>query len=274
MTQEIIDYYEACQGDYRRYWNLDESLAMHAGFWDETVSTLSAALQRENEVLSQMVQIKEADHVLDAGCGVGGSCLYLAKTYGCKVTGITIVQRQRDEAAAHAEKLGIYPRPRFYVMDYLHTTFEAESFDVVWGLESVSHALDKHAFVQEAWRLLRPGGRLIVADGFKNEGYEKQLSSWLGGWGLQELESIDSFHGYLRNSSFTNISYTDATTLVLPSSKKLSRLARPALLLSRVGELFGKRTALQSANIRSAIYQYKTLQKGFWSYAIFLAEKA
>ena len=93
-TNEIIQYYNTCESDYRMFWDLDRSMAMHAGFWDETTRTLTDALKRENEILAEYAQIKSHEKVLDAGCGVGGSSIFLAQHYGCKVTGITLSAHQ------------------------------------------------------------------------------------------------------------------------------------------------------------------------------------
>lgn len=71
--EEIVHYYDTCEMNYKRWWNLDKSLAMHAGYWDETTKTLSEALSKENEVLAKIAGIKGSDRVLDAGCGVGGA---------------------------------------------------------------------------------------------------------------------------------------------------------------------------------------------------------
>ena len=76
--QKIIQYYETCEGNYRNWWDLDRSLAMHAGFWDAKTKTLHEALINENKILASIAHIKAGDYVLDAGCGVGGSSIYLA----------------------------------------------------------------------------------------------------------------------------------------------------------------------------------------------------
>lgn len=100
----IIDYYENCETDYRLLWDLNHSHAMHAGYWDQTTHTLREALQRENEVLADLVRINAEDRVLDAGCGVGGSSMYLAQHRGCEVTGITLSEKQVQLATETAIK--------------------------------------------------------------------------------------------------------------------------------------------------------------------------
>lgn len=277
--EAIVSYYDNCENDYRLFWDLDRSFALHAGYWDETTHTLTEALERENEILALMANIGPEDRVLDAGCGIGGSSLYLARHYGCEVVGITLSAKQVETASRLAQSS---PQPlpvTFRVMDFTQTSFPSESFDVVWGLESICHAPDKKAFIREAYRLLKPGGRLIVADGFLlKEGLSPQESKamgyWLRGWGVSNLDSVDRFQYHLSAVGFEKINYRDITSNVLPSSKRLFRISLPAVALSTVGEWLGMRSKVQTANLWAAYYQYTTLKKKLWQYGIFTATKA
>lgn len=274
----IIDYYESCESDYRLFWNLDHSMAMHAGFWDDTTKSLSDALNRENEVLAEIAQISTTDRVLDAGCGVGGSSIFLASRYGCNVIGITLSSKQASKALSNATKYGVAPQVSFQVRDYCNTQFPDASFDVVWGLESVCHATDKAQFVKEAYRLLKPGGRMILADGFASktqyipqEAYE--MKKWLKGWGVDSLETVGAFENHLYNNGFQQINFRNITKNVLPSSRRLYFISFPATAFSKVGEWLGLRHKIQTENIRSAYFQYTTLKKGLWCYGIFSGKK-
>ncbi len=120
-----------------------------------------------NEVMMIAAGIKPDDTVLDAGCGVGGSSIFLASTLGCRVTGITLSERQVNLAIENAKKTeNIDGLVDFKVMNYYATDFPDASFDVIWGCESICYADSKEQFIKEAYRLLKPGGRLVVADGF------------------------------------------------------------------------------------------------------------
>jgi cyclopropane fatty-acyl-phospholipid synthase-like methyltransferase len=276
--KEIVRYYEACESDYRLFWDLDSSLAMHAGFWDKKTKTLRDALRRENEVLAEIAHIRTTDHVLDAGCGVGGSAIFLAQRYQCQVTGITLSAKQVLRAQEYLARFKPSPYPHFYVMDYTATSFPDQSFDVIWALESVCHAQDKNAFIREAFRLLKPGGRLIVADGFlcttDQSVIERQkMQTWLQGWGVSTLETLTNFHSYLKTAHFQSIRYFDMTTQVTPSSRRLYLYSIPSIFLSKIAEKVGWRNSLQTANLYSARYQYQMLKKKIWQYGVFYAEK-
>ena len=78
LRHAVVRYYERCETDYRWLWDLDRSLAMHVGIWDAHTRTLREALARQNEILAEHAAIGAGDRVLDAGCGVGGSAIFLA----------------------------------------------------------------------------------------------------------------------------------------------------------------------------------------------------
>lgn len=278
LKEDIITYYDRCEINYKRWWDLDRSLAMHAGFWDETTQTLSQALMKENEVLADMAYIKAGERVLDAGCGVGGSSIYLAEKRGCKVTGITLCAKQVQTAQQKAKEKKLTVYPEFLEMDYTNTKFPDETFDVVWALESVCHAADKRDFIREAWRILKRRGRLILADGFKSrneysESERKYLDSAFNGWAVNSIESVPNFEKFLNEQGFKNIIKTDATPKVLPSSRRLFLYSFPAILWSKCGEYLGWSTKTQTDDFKSYNYQYWTVRKGLSKYMIFYAEK-
>lgn len=274
--EEIVKYYDTCEDDYRKLWNLNESLALHAGFWDETVHNLSGALMRENEVLANMCNITQNDRVLDAGCGIGGSSIFLGEKIGCNVTGISISAKQVETATKLADERGLSELVNFQVMDYCNTSFPDESFDVVWAIESVCHAHDKKLFIKEAYRILKPGGRLIVADGFTtatNNISSQSMKKWLSGWAVDSLASDTLFNEYLIDYGFHHIEINDMTKLVMPSSKRLFYISLPTWILSKLGEFIRLRTSIQTGNIRGAFYQYITLKNNLWNYLVFISKK-
>lgn len=276
--EDIIQYYDHCEVDYRIFWDLNHSHAMHAGYWDQHTKNLRDALRRENEVLAEIANIKMGDRVLDAGCGVGGSSIFLAKKYSCEVVGITLSEKQVQTARRKARAAYTMPLPSFQKMDYTCTSFQNESFDVVWCLESACHAESKEALVKEASRLLKKGGRLIVADGFFVEGeYSSKecalMQRWLKGWGVTELETVKTFENHLLKHHFNSITFRNITSNVIPSARRLYLYSLPGVFLSKMGEWMRLRTNTQTENLQGARCHYQTLRKGLWLYGIFCAVK-
>ncbi len=274
----IVDYYTQSEIDYRMIWGLKRSLAIHYGHWDETTRSLRAALERQNRLLAETARVSADDYVLDAGCGVGGSSIYLAQRTGCRALGITLSPRQAESARRNAAARGVGDRTSFAVMDYTGTGLDAETFDVVWALESVCYAEDKAAFVREAHRLLRPGGRLVLADGFATRDiYSAEeravMDAWLRNWAVESLATPHGFERALRDAGFGSIAYTDVTRNIMPSARLLYAHSLYALFVGRVAELLRVRTRVQTGNIVACRWQYPAFRRGLACYGLFSAEK-
>jgi cyclopropane fatty-acyl-phospholipid synthase-like methyltransferase len=166
---DISRYYDLSEVHYRKIWDLDKSRSLHYGYWDDSVKNFHEALLNINKVLAEIAEIKEGENILDAGCGVGGSSLWLAMEKNCTVKGISLNTRQIGKANASAKEFDMHEKVSFEQKDYTNTFYAANSFDVVWAIESVCYADDKSDFLKEANRVLKPGGRLIIADFFKKK---------------------------------------------------------------------------------------------------------
>ena len=148
LNQKTIRYYEQTFFDYFLVLRLWKHWGMHYGFFDKDHQTLEKASLNLNRVLAERAGIHEGTKVLDAGCGVGGSAIWLAKNKGAVVTGITIVEQQYKKAEELAVKYEVEDKTEFLVRDYCDTGFPNSTFDVVWGIESVCYAEDKSDFLK------------------------------------------------------------------------------------------------------------------------------
>ncbi|GBL35406.1 27-O-demethylrifamycin SV methyltransferase [Filimonas sp.] len=231
--QRIINYYDTCHVDYSIVWHLKTHLSLHYGYWDQGIKRLRQALVRMNDVLAGKVNIKATDKVLDAGCGVGGAAIYLAKKYHCQAHGITLSKQQVEFATLKAIENNVNSKVSFSVADFAQMPFEDESFDVVWAVESVCHAHEKADFLKEAFRVLKKGGRLIMADFFRTmETPDEVAAEWLNNWGkswaVPEFEFIDSFEKKAAQQGFTHIQIENITDRIMPSANDFIIALYPA----------------------------------------------
>jgi tocopherol O-methyltransferase len=156
-------------GDY--YDRLDELYEqtggdhIHHGYWDPDrpdVNRVTAADTLVERVVT-VGGVPAGGRVLDAGCGVGGTAVFLADRLDCAVDGITISARQIERAERKAADAGVGDRTRFRLVDAENTDYPDGTFDAVVALESCEAMPDKRRFLAECHRVLRPGGRLVVA---------------------------------------------------------------------------------------------------------------
>jgi len=264
---------------YKFFWSKDkERSAIHYGFWDSDTKSLNDALSNQNKFLADVAGINADDKVLDAGCGVGGSAIWLAKNKGARVVGITISQRQLQKAKKLADLHGVGDEVEFYLTDYTNTKFPNESFDVVWGIESICHAEVKKHFLQEAYRILKIGGRLIVADGFllrepQSEREKKILQDFLDGFALLNLARVDQFKSAIESVGFTNIKFWDKTKEVEPSSKIMYKKVKLFYPLAKILNFLHIIPDLLIKNNNAGIAQRELLKSGLGGYGVFYAEK-
>jgi tocopherol O-methyltransferase len=80
-NQQVSEYFDQTHDDYRRLWGIDRHLGLHCGFFDKAHNRHDAAVTNMNRVLAEAVGISPGDRVLDAGCGIGGSAIWLAERY-------------------------------------------------------------------------------------------------------------------------------------------------------------------------------------------------
>lgn len=277
-SKDIAQYYDVSEDHYMYFWDLNQSHSLHYGYWDAHTKNFREALANINEVLSDKAAIANGSKVLDAGCGLGGSTIWLAKNKQADIVGITLSNKQASRANNRIHQLGLDKQARVEVQDYTKTDFPSESFDVVWAIESVCHAKDKNSFIGEAFRLLKPGGKLIVADFFiDQEGNEKdqqELDAWAHGWAVPFFEKKEVFFSMLESNAFKSIEMVDCTKNIIPSAKRLYYTFFPGWLFSKVYNVFNRSTTeFSKRNVYTAYYQYKTLKKGLWKYYIVSAQK-
>lgn len=114
--------------------------------------------------IAKSAGLKYGMRIADLGCGVGGPARYFSKYFGVKVDGVTISNVQSKAGAIKSAS-----QVRIICGDYhqLPALFTDNSYDVVLFLESLGHSHLPKLAIQEAFRILKPGGILYVKDFFK-----------------------------------------------------------------------------------------------------------
>jgi len=279
LQEDTAKHYDDCYRDYLAAWCNRDNLALHYGYWDdESPYKHHQALLNKNQILYDKAAIKPDDAVLDAGCGIGGSSIWMGRQHGNWVTGITISAKQAHYAQQHAKRHGVSDRVNFEVADFCQTPFDDETFDVVWALESSCHALNKSEFLQEAFRILRKGGRLVVCDGFllQREFTENQwqaIVTCLNGWAVPNLCSRDEFLELLQKTGFHDSQVYDITQQTLPSAEHMFKVAKRLYPVQKISQWLGLRSRAQTANYYVGLAQHQLFDEKLAEYCIFTAQK-
>jgi ubiquinone/menaquinone biosynthesis C-methylase UbiE len=160
--------------------------------------------------LAARADIEAGMHVLDVGCGIGGSARHLAAERGCLVTGIDLTREYIEVATALAQRTGMAHMVEFHHGSATALPFAAESFDVVWTEHVQMNIADKAAFYGEIARVLKPGGRLLFHDIFSRDGCEPWYPvPWAGDASISFLARADSIPGTLEAAGLQVLEWED-----------------------------------------------------------------
>ncbi|WP_164927080.1 methyltransferase domain-containing protein [Chlorobaculum tepidum] len=120
--------------------------------------------EAETDVLARKAGVTAETHLLDVCSALGGPARYLAKNYGCRVTGLDATQRMHAEAIRRTIEAGLSGKIDYVLGNALDMPFPASSFDVVWGQDAWCYITDKQRLIGECARVLKPGGVLAFTD--------------------------------------------------------------------------------------------------------------
>lgn len=112
--------------------------------------------------LARTTNLAPGATILDAGCGIGGSCRLLAQECGFKVTGMDLVPEFIDVAKKLTQSTGLADAVTYSQGNILDTGLESNSFDAVWCQHTLMNIEDKDTAFKEFLRILKPGGMMIL----------------------------------------------------------------------------------------------------------------
>jgi SAM-dependent methyltransferase len=222
-------YYAEAGPDYAAW---SPNFNMHFGYFRRGLNPLrlEPMLEQMNrEILLRLHlerDLPEPVCVLDMGCGVGATLRSFARRLPrAELTGITLVPWQIERGTELNSTAPEASRIHMVLGDYEHTPFPSGSFAAAYALESscYAHAANKSALLTEAHRLLRPGGRLAVADGFllrapAHRGLQHAIYRRLCDcWVIETLGELAPFTAELARLGFVDIQVEHLQYRVAPS---------------------------------------------------------
>ena len=274
MSTKYIDsvnfYYDTCWLERFKEGHNPKSLAMHMGYFITGEENNDQAKQKMNDFLADQINIKNQEEltVVDVGCGVGGSLKFLSERYPQhNYVGVNISASQIAMVRAYLKDTTV----KLLTEDYASTSLENASVDVIYGIESICHAKSKEDFCKEAFRVLRPGGKLVIIDYLQNDSLKDEqtllhLQKFRDGW------SVDNYmvgpESLLNNVGFDEV-----------SKKSLLDNVRPGIEKSFVGantkmtQLNGSLNPVVKKHLNACISLKRLVDLGEIDYCIITAQK-
>jgi SAM-dependent methyltransferase len=219
---------------------------IHRPVWTEKERSRREAVHTVERLIAEAVLATERSnrtekHILDLGCGVGGSALWLAARYPLKITGITLSPFQAQTARKLAQRRGLSGRCRFQVADFTRLP-EMEGITDAYAVEAFAHGSDATAFFTQIGSQLPAGGRLIICDDFitaKQQSGSTQREPWLSrfreGWRLPSLMTADDALSIAARRGFDPIERTELTPFLRQTPAFIRRFQQLAGKLPRKG---------------------------------------
>jgi ubiquinone/menaquinone biosynthesis C-methylase UbiE len=216
--EKVVRFYE--QSKMKEWWKANQTLAFHYGYYEKGFRSHDQAILHMNDVVWGMLGLDGTRplQILDAGCGVGGTSIYLATKYPMVTfTGISIAPSEIQFATELAAQNKVTENTQFLEDNFCDTKFPDGSFDGIIALESINYAQDTRDFFQEMYRVLKPGGRLVVLDGFRTQKrlspmMQKAYRHWLSGRAIDDLVSINDCVLLMAEQKFQQIAATDISS--------------------------------------------------------------
>jgi tocopherol O-methyltransferase len=273
--KDIGEYYDHSQIFYSLFWSKD---SLHYGIWDDSTKNLKEAISNSNKIVAKLLDVKKKDKILDAGCGVGGTSIYLAQKFDVEVHGITLSKTQLNIAKKKSNKLKVNHLLEFSKKDFTKTGFKKNKFSKIFGIESICHAEKKINFLIEAYRILEPGGRLVVADAFLKKSMllsedQEIYDNFLKGFAVPNLSTKDEFEKDLKIAGFQGIEFHDKTNSVEKSCKQISFLGKLLIPLYHFFKFFRIVPNLVLNNMYAVQTQKEMVDRDMVYYGIFVANK-
>jgi tocopherol O-methyltransferase len=265
----IRGHYDLSTPFYRLLWGPH----IHHGLWDADESPRQAQLQL-TERLATLAGVAAGQELLDIGCGMGASSIYLAKTRGCRCHGVTISPLQRRWASLAATWHGVRSRVGFRCADAEQAELATNFYDVVWSVECTEHLFDKPRFFKRAAQWLKPDGTIAIcawlAGDTSDPGRARQVHEVCEGFFCPSLGAADDYTQWMEQAGLCIEQRLDWTARVARTWEICRERVR-RLRVRWLAHFMGRDSVLFLDRFDTILDAY---QSGAMEYGCFIARKS
>ena len=252
----------------------------HFGYYEEGTYwpfPVGRALRAMEEKLFRALDLPEGSRVVDAGCGVGHVALYMGRN-GLRVTAIDVIDHHVVKARRNIARARLPPgQVTAQKMDYHHLeTIPDQSHEGVYTIETFVHATDPETVLAGFYRILRPGGRLVLHEYDNEMGVDPNYPQHVA----DELSRINKYTAMptntrshagvlprmLEDAGFTNVRVEDLSANIRP-------MLRLFYWLAVVPYFFVKLFGLERFFINTVSGVQSYLHQEYWRYVAITATK-
>ena len=221
-TDLIRRYYERHTRTFVAFGQGGAFGALHRAVAGPGVTTRADAFRYVEDLIGALAKRLSTSgvpqHVVDLGCGVGGSLCYIAGRLPIVGTGITLSLTQAALARQRVAAAGLSDRLRIIAGDFTDVPGDVAPADLVFAIESFVHAPDAARFFAQCRQLVRPGGALVICDDFRRADAGAEATAAIGrfcrGWHVNTLLEPDDLHALAAAAGFNHESTTDLSPYV------------------------------------------------------------
>jgi tocopherol O-methyltransferase len=206
----VNHYYTLCIPFYRQFLGNH----WHTGYYLPHGPTGPEDQLRMEWRIAESAGLAFASDVLEVGCGIGGPACHLASRTNVRYRGLTPNPVQLELANALARESNLTERVAFDLGAASDLPYPDDSFDVVLFFESPCHFPDRPRFFREAYRVLRPGGRLagedwVASDGVSDRDREQYLRPICEIWAMTPPGTPRSYRAEMAAAGFDGCEAAD-----------------------------------------------------------------
>jgi len=275
LTERVRRYYDTNAAAFERLGQGGASI--HRAVWGAGVTTRAEAFHHVDDlILDTLPPGLARPAIVDMGCGLGASLIYLAGRIDMRGEGITISSAQAARAAEIIAESGAGERVHVREGDFLSVPEElAGKADLAFSIEAFIHSPDAGRYFEQAARVLRPGGTLVLCDDFLNSAEppdsprgRRWLEEFRVGWHAGSLLTVDQVGEAAAAHGLTLVRDLDLTPhleLRRPRDRWISLLVRAVGVFRPKGPYWQSLVggnALQLALLNSLLsYRFLELRK-------------